>query len=165
MYHADKLIDTYYPNKDVYPGLAYPPVIIDIEVDALGRSWGLTWNDARFVGYISGTQVIEKNFVGDPVPTQLIATADDAALYADGIDVTRVVYKMVDQVDNVTPYVHDFLKLSITGPGNIIGPPEVLLIGGCIAVWVKAQKAEGVITLSAVSSRLQANDVTIQVMK
>jgi len=165
LYHGNGSVGKYYPNKDAYPGLEYPPVIIDINVDTWERTWGHTWKDGRFVGYVNGTPVIEKTFVGDPVPTQLIATADDASLHADRIDVTRVVFRMVDQAGNIIPYVHDFLKLSITGPGDIIGPHEVVLIGGCIAVWVKAQMTEGVITLSAISSRLQANDVTIQVVK
>jgi beta-galactosidase len=63
----------------------------------------------------------------------------------------------------LTPYVHDFLKLEISGPGDIIGPTELPLIGGCIAVWVKTRQAAGRITVSAKSLRMQANDVVIEV--
>jgi beta-galactosidase len=161
-YYGAKLLGTSYPDRQTYPGLEYPPVLINVPVEGLATC---AWEDGRFVGYVNDKPVIIKQFVKDPVPTQLIALADDAALHADGIDVTRIVFKMVDQVGNVTPYVHDFLKLSLTGPGDIIGPHEVSLIGGCIAVWVKAQMTAGVITLSAVSSRLWANDVMIQVTK
>jgi beta-galactosidase len=160
-YYGSELMGTYYPDHDTYPGLGYPPVTIDAD---LGE-WGCAWKDGRFLGYINGTQVIERKFAGDPVPTQLIAMADDAVLYADGIDTTRIIFKMLDQAGNVIPYVHECLKLKITGAGEIIGPHEVVLIGGCIAVWVKTQMEEGVITLSAVSSRLKANDVIIQVAK
>ena len=72
---------------------------------------------------------------------------------------------MIDQVGNLTPYIHDFLKLDISGPGDIIGPSEVSLIGGCVAVWVKAQEEEGQIKLSASSTQMQANNVMIEVVK
>ena len=163
-YYNNSLVGTYTPDKEEYPGLDYPPVTIRMSPEELG-DWGHSWEDGKFVGYVNGTQVIEKRFVRNPIPTTLIAEADDVKLQADGIDTTRVVFKMVDQAGNPTPYLHDFLKLNITGPGDIIGPREVPLIGGCIAVWVKTRMTEGEITLSAVSSRLQAKNITIQTLR
>ncbi len=160
-YFGNELIGTFYPDKETYPGLEYPPVVIGGD---LGY-WGSAWEDGKFFGYVNEEQALEKTFAKNPVPSKLIATADDASLNADGIDVTRVVFTMVDQAANVLPYIHDFLKLSLSGPGEIIGPHEVCLIGGSTAVWVKTRMTEGQITLSAVSSRLRANDVTIQVVK
>ncbi|MCP4405231.1 MAG: hypothetical protein GY801_49015 [bacterium] len=67
------------------------------------------------MGYIDGKPVIEKQMVKDPVPSRLLTTVDDASLQADGIDVTRVVFRMEDQAGNLLPFAHDFLKLSIKG--------------------------------------------------
>lgn len=161
-FYGEKLVGKYFPAKDRFPGLEHPPIIIEIQPDELG-AWGLTWEHGRFVGHVNGKVVIERRLVSDPVPTKIFAAADDAALQADGIDVTRVVYTAVDQVGNLTPFLHEFLKLSLTGPGEIIGPKEIPLIGGAVAVWVKAGTQAGTVTLSAAGTRLMANDVRIEI--
>lgn len=158
-YYGNKFRGKYYPAKDEYPGLEYPPVMMTLDVGF----WGCAWEEGKFVGYVNGQPVIEKVFVKDPLPTKLIATPDDTSLIADGRDVTRIVYTLVDQAGNLLPYINDFLKLRLSGPGAIIGPHEVSLIGGVLGVWVKTTAEKGMITLSAASSRLQANDVVITV--
>ncbi|MCP4400926.1 MAG: glycoside hydrolase family 2 protein, partial [bacterium] len=161
LFYGEKRMGSFTPDVSNYPGLEYPPIVISNEVDEWGY-WGHGWEDGRFVGYVEGKAVIEKSFVNDPLPKRLQAVADDASLQADGIDVTRVVFRMEDRAGNLLPYLHDFLKLSVQGPGEIIGPHEVSLIGGTIAVWVKSQMTAGTIILSAASTRLKANDVTIE---
>jgi len=163
-FYGEKLVGKYFPAKDRFPGLEHPPIIIEIQPDELGV-WGLTWEHGRFVGHLNGKAVIERQFASDPVPTKIVAAADDSALQADGIDVTRVVYTAVDQAGNLTPFLHEFLKLSLTGPGEIIGPKEIPLIGGAVAVWIKAGTQAGTVTLSAVSTRFVANDVRIDIQK
>ncbi len=160
-FYGDKLVGTYFPAKDRFPGLEHPPIAIEIPLDELGV-WGLTWEHGRFVGHLNGKAAIERLFANDPVPTRIVAVADDEALQADGIDVTRVVYTAVDQVGNLTPFLHEFLKLTLTGPGEIIGPHEIPVIGGAVAVWVKAGTQAGTITLSAAGTRFTANDVRIE---
>ena len=162
-FYGDKLVGNYKPDAERFPGLEYPPVVIEIPPEQLGV-WGLTWENGRFIGYLGGIQAIEKTFACDPVPTMLSAVADDRELQGDGIDVTRIVYKMVDQVGNLTPYMHDFLTLEVSGVGDIIGPTEVPLIGGGVAVWVKTRPKTGDITISASSLRMKANDVVINVV-
>ena len=160
-YYGDRLIGTFHPDWQTYPGLAYPPVRVNMPFEVVA-TW--PWADGRLVGYVNGKPALTKCFVKDPLPTQLLAAADDATLTADGSDVTRVVFKIVDQAGNLLPYLPDVLKLTLTGPGEIIGPAEVPFIGGCVAAWVKTQRTAGVITIAAASSRLRANDVTIQVI-
>ena len=162
-YYGKTLVNRFFPAKEQFPGLEHPPVIIEIPPDALG-AWGLTWEDGRFVGYLSGNAIIERTFAKDPVPKAIVAVADDAALQADGIDATRIVYRAVDQVGNLTPFLHEFLKLSVSGPGEIIGPHDIPIIGGTAAVWVKAGTQPGVLTLSATCARFAANDVRIETM-
>ena len=163
-FYGEKRIGKYFPAKDRFPGLEHPPVIIEIPFEELG-AWGHTWENSRFIGYLKGKAAIERRFANDPVPTRIVAAADDAELQADGIDVTRVVYTVVDQAGNLTPFLHEFLKLSVTGPGEIIGPKEIPIIGGAVAVWVKAGTQAGTVTLSAAGTRLMANDVRIEVRK
>jgi beta-galactosidase len=161
-YFGDLSVGRFTPDTKTYPGLQYPPVTVMLE--SIG-AWGCAWEDGRIIGYLNGNAAIEKRFVKNPLPTQLIAAADDTVLQADGIDVTRIVFQVVDQAGNILPYLSDVLKLTLTGPGKIIGPQEMPLIGGCIAVWVKTQMTAGVITLSAASTRLRSNVVTIGVKK
>ncbi len=160
LFYGERLVGRYEPDRAAFPGLAYPPVTVAIPPEELGN-WGMVWEDGRFVGYVNGQAVIEKRFVKDPLPTRLLATADDAELAADGIDTTRVVFRLEDQVGNLLPFLADTLKLTLTGPGDILGPTEIPLIGGTIAVWLRTRRTAGVITLAAKGSRLQANEVTI----
>jgi beta-galactosidase len=162
-YYGDELVGTYRPSAAMFPGLEYPPIVEHIDMEPWVGTWGLSWRDGRFVGYVNGAPALERRFTNNPVPTALDAAADDTTLRADGVDVTRVVYRALDQAGNLLPYLPDFLKLSLHGPGAIIGPSEVALIGGCTGVWVKAGTTPGTLTLSAVSTRLRANDVTIAV--
>jgi beta-galactosidase len=65
-------------------------------------------------------------------------------------------------VGNPLPYLADFIKIELTGPGEIIGPSEVALIGGCIATWVKSTREPGTITIRANSTRLTSETIRIE---
>lgn len=154
-----KLHNRYYPDNGRYPGLDYPPV----EVNDVGGEWGKRWDNGRFIGYVDGINVIERPYAKDPVPAALSVEADDAQLMADGSDTTRVVFKMVDQHGNLLPFINESLHLEIEGPGEIIGPTSPVLIGGCIAVWVKAGREAGEIHLKTGCSRFCGPELTIEV--
>lgn len=153
-----KLYDTYYPDDKTYPSLPHPPVT----VGTLGDEWGCNFFTAEFVGYIDDKEAARKTMTNVPVPTALVAVADDTAIDADGIDVTRIVYKLVDQEGNILPFINEYIEFEIDGPGSIIGPSKTVLIGGYIGVWVKSSETAGKITLRARCSRFSANDIVIQ---
>lgn len=153
----------FYPAKDDFPGLPHPPVIIKKSPEQFG-AWGFRWPDGEVVGYIGGKPVAKKRFSGRPVAVKLEASVDDDVLTpGETYDATRIVFKVVDQVGNVTPFINEFIKLDITGPGRIIGPSEVALIGGCIGVYVRTTGQPGEIRVTARSSRFAPAEVIIKV--
>lgn len=153
----------FHPSKEMFSGVAYPPVVIDEIPQAFGE-WGSHWKDGEFIGYINGKEVIRRNFVKDPVPTVLEIKADDHKLNADGQDATRITFRILDQAGNLLPYINDFVKIKIEGPAKVIGPQEVSLIGGCIATWIKTGETPGIVKVSGESTRLTSKVIEIEVL-
>ncbi|MDQ8737113.1 glycoside hydrolase family 2 TIM barrel-domain containing protein [Paenibacillus sp. LHD-38] len=149
---------TFSAQQDQYPGVEYPPVVIS----NIEGEWGDRWYDGEFVGYVHGKEVIRRQFSRNPVPTQLTAEPDDLELDSTRPDATRIVYKLVDQTGNIISYIPEYIEFTISGPGEIIGPNRTALIGGCIAVWVRAQ-GKGEIMLSAQCSNLRVENIILQV--
>ena len=127
--------------------------------------WGCHWYEGEFVGYVQGKAAAVKRFVKNPVPTTLSIEADDQVLEADGQDATRVVFKMLDQAGNILPYINDFVKITVQGPGQIIGPQEVALIGGCIATWIRTTGEPGTIRVQAASTRLVSEKIAVDAIE
>lgn len=153
-------LGTYYPAKDQFAGVNHAPVIIR-EIPSTG-DWGSTWHSMEFVGYLNGEKVVSKHFVKNPVPTRLLAEADDLELKADGMDVTRIVFKLVDQVGNPLPYTNEPIQIKVEGEGTLIGPNLMGLMGGTIAAWVKSTKKAGEIRVLACTNFQTADPVVIQ---
>jgi beta-galactosidase len=152
----------FYPATARYPGVPYPPVVIDkLEIG----QWGVQWFEGEFIGIVDGEEVITKKFTPAPVPAKLVISPDDLELKADGMDATRVVFMVVDQMGNPLPYLTDAIEFQLEGPGELIGPAKTALIGGAIATWVRAGEEEGTITLKGVTSRLESEAVEIKVKK
>ena len=149
------------PDRLQFPGVKYPPVVIRRAPRNFGE-WGSQWYDGEFIGYVDGKPAITKKFVKNPVASRLEIKADHQLLCADGADATRVVFSMVDQVGNLIPYISDFISIEVEGPGEVIGPKQVALIGGCIATWIKAKPTPGIIRVRAVSSRLASETIAIK---
>ncbi len=156
---ANESVGKFYPEKDDYPGVEYPPVIIR-DIPSTGV-WGSAWHSVEFVGYLDGEKIASKRFAKDPVPTKLLAMADDQTIKADGIDVTRVVFKLVDQVGNPLPYSNEAIQIEVEGPGMLIGPSLTGLIGGCLAAWVKSTETPGEIRITARTNSQKADPVVI----
>lgn len=157
LYIDGKYVDTFLPNKNRYKGLKYPPVLIEKDFS----TWGGHWSDARFVGMIGEQAVIEKTYVKDPVAKALVASVDDSKLSVGDWDTTRLTFKIVDQVGNVTPFINEVIELEIEGPGEIIGPKHMALIGGCIGAWIRTSGEAGVIRVNAKCTRFKANPIEI----
>lgn len=153
----------FYPAKDDYPGLPHPPVVIGESPEQFG-AWGFRWPDGEIVGYVNDKPVAKKAFAGRPVAAKLEAIADDEVLTpGETYDATRVVFRVVDQVGNLTPYVNESLELDISGPGQIVGPSEPTLIGGCIGVYVRTTGQPGEIRLTGRSNRFAPVEILIRV--
>jgi beta-galactosidase len=157
---AGQEVGRFYPDRERYSGLEYPPVVIET-IDNVGV-WGCSWFDGEFVGYHDGQEIARKKFVKNPVVTELILIADDTELIANGQDVTRIVMKVVDQAGNLLPYLSESLKIDITGPAEIIGPNQVSLIGGCLATWIKTTNKPGKVRVTVSPSTLNLAKKTVE---
>ncbi len=160
---GDKEIGEYKPALKKFPGLKRPPVVIDEMIS----TWGDFWNDALFIGYIDGKEVIRRNFLKDPVPSKLNIKADDNELKAKGFDdsydVTRVVVSLTDRIDNISIYGFERIRFNVEGPGKVIGPYETVMTGGAIAFWIKTTGEPGVISVSAEIPDMISNKIDIKV--
>jgi beta-galactosidase len=146
------------PDRNTYPHLPYPPFVIG----GLTLLWGgQPFEDLRVVGYIGGEAGIEQQIAGDGLPAALTLKADDAELTADGADMTRVVFKIVDRFGNRLPYTQSVITLALDGPGQLIGENPFPLMGGQGAVYVRAGHTPGRIIVRASTPRLEAASVTI----
>ena len=158
-YYGGQYQGRYYPNKEDFPGLPHPPVIID----KLDGHWGSRWEEANFIGYVQDQEVIRKEYSHNPIPTELQVTADDSILCAREMDVTRVVVKALDQCGNPMVFMTDPISITVEGAGQLIGPHYRSLIGGSIAFWVQTTGDKGNIQIQVASERFATQEITVKV--
>lgn len=221
LYRNDLLVGRYFPERDEFPRLPHPPVIIrDLIGDQLdGSSFsprdrklirslagkvlaegfeGLSWLDLarfgilllkyrmnladaeklvagyalgwgskedrfQFVGLVDGVEAARRTYGGDAYASRLSIAADDTRLSAGAWDCTRVEVRLEDQYGNLCPYVAETVDIEVKGPGAVIGPTRVALIGGCVAYWVRTSGSAGTITTIARSARFASAEIRIQV--
>lgn len=153
---GQRLVAEVEPDRKTYPHLKYAPFSVNLH-DAIGKGW----EDLRIEGYIGGKKVIERRMSAKGVERQFIVTADDMELAADGIDATRVVFKVTDEFGNVQPFAHAAIMFSIEN-GEIIGDNPFALVGGVGAIWVKSTEKAGVIRLTAKHARFGTKTIEIK---
>lgn len=158
-YVGDRMIAEVGPDRKTYPHLKYGPFTANLH-DAIGKKW----EDLRIEGYIDGKKVIEKKMSAKGVDKEFWVQPDDKELYADGIDMTRVVLKVTDEFGNVRPFANAGISLSVTGPGEIVGENPFALFGGVGAVYIKTKQAAGTIRLTAKHPWLGTKTVEIKVV-
>jgi beta-galactosidase len=135
------------PDTENYGHLPYPPSFADFS----GIN-GSTLPELRIDGYSGGVQVASRTFSADTSRDRLAVAADDTELIADGRDATRVEFRAVDAHRNQRPYVPGDVRLSVTGPGVLIGDSPFAFgdAGGAGAVWIRTLPGSpGTITVRA----------------
>jgi beta-galactosidase len=142
------------PDRTQFPHLKYAPFDVDF-----GEKIRENWGDLRIDGYIGGKRVISKRYSGDGVDHEFVVQADDTELVADGADTTRVVLRMNDHYGAIRPFASDGIALELEGPGTLIGDNPATLIGGAVAVWVRAGEQPGSLTLRATHPRHGTKEV------
>ena len=131
------------PDRVKFGNLAHPPFIVNF-LNVKNMS-----DDLRIEGYIAGRKVIEKLYAGEAVDRRFELQADDTVLEADGMDTTRVVFRVTDKYGAVRPYSTAAVSLEIDGPAEIIGENPFAIVGGVGAVWVRTTTTPGIIQLQA----------------
>ena len=162
----EKLEQKFYPRRQEYPGVLYPPVIIDYSVlspEVVG-AWGLKWEGAVITGYYREQPIIEKKYCPNPLPSVLVVSADDLVLTAAQKDATRVVVKVLDQCGNLLPFLDEVIQLEVEGPGRILGPSLVTIKGGAVAFWVETRNEQGVIEVTVRSQSVGEKTVWLEVI-
>jgi beta-galactosidase len=163
VYKGDDLWGTYAPCVEEFAHLPHPP----FKVTGIGllEVVGHNYQDLRIVGKIGGEIVIEQKISSRGVPHAFTFTADDTVLDADGADMTRLVFRVVDEFGNRLPYCTCVVSFEIEGEGTLVGENPFPLVGGHAAIYVRAGESAGTIRVTAKStiSTLQPAEVTIAV--
>ncbi len=144
------------PDRVKFGNLAHPPFIVNF-LNVKNMS-----DDLRIEGYIAGRKVIEKLYAGEAVDRRFELQADDTVLDADGMDTTRVVFRVTDKYGAVRPYSTAAVSLEIDGPAEIIGENPFAIVGGVGAVWVRTTTTPGIIQLQAKHPILGKKELTIR---
>lgn len=163
---GEGLLKRVYANKDKFPHLPYPPIVIDDTVftqEEIGE-WGHVWQDLALSGYYKDELVISKKMSKNPIPTSLEVIADHTQLIATEKDATRISIRLLDQCGNVLPFVDDIISLCIEGVGRIQGPDKIVTRGGTAAFWVETLNQTGVMTIMLESMLLGKKEISITVV-
>jgi len=162
LYIGEQQVGRYQPDRAAFPNLPYPP--FSIPGLQLWLTWGGKLPILRLIGYRNGEKVIEQLIDSSPVPHSLILTPDDTQLVADGMDMTRVVFKITDQYGNRQPYAIKVVSFEIDGPADLIGDNPFPLVGGQAALYVRARHERGTVTIRARAERLAEVVATIELV-
>ncbi|MGH9599187.1 MAG: glycoside hydrolase family 2 TIM barrel-domain containing protein, partial [Terracidiphilus sp.] len=150
-----------HPDRAGYPNLKSPPFFADLKMDGAGHP------ELRIDGFVGGARKMSRKFSSDPSTDRLWFAAEDAEILADGSDMTRVAFAIVDKYGAPRAYAEGSVSLEIDGPGKLIGDNPFSLgeNGGAGAVYVRAlPDRNGAVRVSA---RCGAHSAlaTIQVRK
>ena len=126
-------------------------------ITRLAIGWGEKSDSYELVGVVGGKEVAHRVYGGDAYATRLELRPDDDEIFADGLDITRFVLSLLDQYGNIQPFATEAVELSIEGPGSIVGPRLLPLVGGTAAFWVRGGKETGEILIRARGSRFAAS--------
>jgi len=134
-------------DKSQFGNLKFPPFIANFNgVDNNTRP------DLQIDAYLNEKLVRSRLFSSNPSTDQLSMVADDSTLVADGSDMTRVVFRIVDAYGAPRPSIHGSVQLQLTGPAIIVGENPFPLgeAGGVGAIWIRTkQSLTGEVVLTA----------------
>jgi beta-galactosidase len=148
------------PDRETYPHLPHPPV--KVMGFALLAMFGPNYEPLRVVALVGGQPVAERNLSAKGLPHALTLEADDAVLHADGADMTRLVFRIVEEHGNRMPFCTAAVQFSIDGPGVLVGENPFPLVGGQAALYVRATEEPGTITVRASARGLPEASVTLR---
>jgi beta-galactosidase len=137
---------TLQPDRKNYANLKHPPFFTDLDMDGSRRPV------LRVDGFVAGKCLLTRHFSSDPKLDQLTVLADHTELIGDGIDATRIVFRITDTYGAARPFVGGIVSFNVEGPGILIGdnPFDLDESGGAAAIWIKSKpNSSGNITVLA----------------
>ena len=87
-----------------------------------------------------------------------------SALFADGADTTRVVFRVTDEFGAIRPFSNDAIQLDLEGPAALVGDNPFAVVGGTGAVWIRAKEQPGSVRLTATHPVLGQKQVQIELV-
>jgi len=159
LFNGDNSLGNGVRATDEYPHLLNAPIKFSDSALEIGIIYN--YHDLRVVGTVDGVAVTEVRMRANGLPHILTMQSDDSTLHADGADMTRLVFKVVDSYGNRLAHADPIVTFTIEGEGELIGDNPFCLIGGQAAMYVKATHTPGTITVRASSPRLASVEVTI----
>lgn len=105
----------------------------------LAGGWGEEENMITIKGYINNEQVISKEIGELKSRNRLEVIPDDykLSLNKTSYDATRVVIKLLDNMNNLLQFNNEFIEVQIEGPAKILGPSKFGIQGGITAFWIR----------------------------
>jgi beta-galactosidase len=158
---GDEHFGHFLPDHEHFPNLPHPPFLVTGLANA--AVWAEHYRDLRIVCSQNGQPAAEQRMEAGTIPRHLTLTADDDELHADGADMTRLVFKITDKYGNRLPFSFAVVSFEIEGPGELVGTNPFPLAGGQAAIYVKASKTSGVVTVRATTPRLAPAEVRITI--
>jgi beta-galactosidase len=147
------------PDRKNYPNLKYAPFFAALEMDGGGHA------ELRIDGYVAGHLALSRSFSSDASKDHFRFEPDDVAIAGDGVDATRVVFRVVDKFGAPRVFAGGDVRFEVAGPGILVGdnPFSLTESGGAGAVWVKARpESSGKFTVKATHPTLGAKVVVIE---
>lgn len=123
-----------YPDRATYSHIKYPPFFASLNMN------GTKLPLLRIDGYAGEKLMLSRHFSSDHTGDRLHVQADDASLFADGSDATRLMFASTDRFGAPRPFTEGEVSIHLDGPGLIVGdnPFDLGASGGAGAVWVRS---------------------------
>lgn len=160
LFVGDEHYSTLEPDRKNYPNLKYSPFFAALDIV------GTRHPELRIDGYVAGRLALSRSFSADVSKDKFLLEADDQEIAGDGVDATRVVFRVADEFGAPRPFAGGYVTFEVSSPGILVGdnPFSLTESGGAGAIWIKAQPgASGRIVVKANHPALGTKSVTIEV--
>ena len=156
-------VGRFVPDWGTYPNLLHPPITVH-GLDEYS-AWGQRqFYDLHLIGYIDGKPVAEHWISSSRLPKNLELSLDTDRLYADGADMTRLIFRITDQFGNPLPYATKVVTFELEGEAELIGENPFPLIGGQAALFVKARHQPGTVVVRACAPELPSASISLEII-
>ena len=156
-------VGKFQPDFKTYPNLLHPPFTIH-GLDEYS-AWGQRqFYDLHLIGYIDRKPVAEHWISSSRLPKNLELFTDTAQLYADGADMTRLIFRITDQFGNPLPYATKVVTFELEGEAELIGENPFPLMGGQAALFVKARHQTGTVVIHAHAPELPSTSISLDII-
>jgi beta-galactosidase len=160
---GNEVVGRFEPDRETYPHLPHPPFTIPILEKF--TAWGQAGHtDLHLIGYLDGQPVIDQWIASNQLPAKLELSVDTDNLSADGVDMTRLIFRITDSYGNPLPYATKVVHFEMNGPAELVGENPFPLVGGQAALYIKAQHQTGVVTVHAMAPGLPEASIKLKIV-